>query len=617
MKDIILGISAFYHDSSAAIVIDGEITAAVQEERFTRIKNDSSFPVQSIISVLDISGIKPDDVTIVAFYEKHYIKFERLLETYHSYSPKGLKSFLKSMPVWIKEKLFMKKTILDELEKLGFSRNVKLIFPEHHLSHSASAFFPSPFESSAILTIDGVGEWTTATISKGFNNQIEVLKTLEFPHSVGLLYSAFTYYCGFKVNEGEYKLMGLAPYGLKNHPQTSKFISDIYNQIVDVRSDGSIILNLEYFNFPVGLTMTKDDKWEKLFGIKRRTPDGKLSQDYANLAYAIQKVTEDIIMKMATTAKEITGSSNLTMSGGVALNSVANGIIYNSGIFENIWIQPASGDAGGSLGAALAAYYIYIENERVVNYPDAMKGALLGPEYTNKEINELLDKYDYKYVYIKSDDELYEKVAKLIAEGNIVGWFRGKMEFGPRALGNRSFLADARNPEMQSKLNLKIKFREGFRPFAPSVLEEESNKYFDCGIPSPYMLLVVPVNDNIRNKLPSNYEEMDLMERLYIRRASIPSVTHLDFSARIQTVNKTVHKDYHQLISAFYRITGCPVIINTSFNVRDEPIVCSPIDALKCFMKTDTDCLVLENFLIIKKEQSIISDKSFENIAKK
>jgi carbamoyltransferase len=610
MKDVILGISAYYHDSAASLVIDGEIIAAVQEERLTRKKNDSSFPANAVISVLDIANIQPKDITVVAFYEKHYIKFERLLETYHSFVPFGLKSYLKAMPIWIKEKLFMKKLILDELEKLGFKRDVKLVFPTHHLSHSASAFFPSPFESAAILTLDGVGEWDTATISQGTGNQIELIKSLKFPHSVGLLYSAFTYYCGFKVNEGEYKLMGLAPYGNLNDTQTENYIQIIKDNLVDIREDGSIVLNMNYFNYAVGLTMTDDAKWLSLFGVSRRLPDSPITQQYANLAYAIQKVTEEIILKMVRTAKELTGSNNLVMSGGVALNSVANGLIYKSKIFENIWIQPAAGDAGGALGAALAAYYIYCENERKVNSGiDSMKAALLGPEYSHFEIKKLLDKLNYKYHFIEDNFELFSQVADLINNGKVVGWFRGKMEYGPRALGSRSFLADARNPEMQSKLNLKIKFREGFRPFAPAVILEEAKEYFDIDIPSPYMLLVIPVQESHRKPLPEGYFDLEPMERLYINRSDIPSVTHLDYSARIQTVSKKDNPDFYYLIKEFKRKTGYGVVINTSFNVKDEPIVCSPLDAIKCFMKTDTDCLALENFLIFKSEQSILNNE--------
>lgn len=605
MKNIIIGISAYYHDSAAALIIDGKIEAAAQEERFSRIKNDSAFPSKAITAILSSTGITPSDVNAIAFYEKHYLKFERLLETFHSYAPKGIKSYLKAIPIWIKEKLFMKKLILDELEKIGFDRNIKILFPEHHLSHSASAFFPSPFSKAAVLTLDGVGEWATASISIAENNKIKLLRTLEFPHSVGLLYSAFTYYCGFKVNDGEYKLMGLAPYGIAESERTKKYIDLILSEIVDIKQDGSILLNLDYFDFPVGLTMTNDILWEKLFGIKRRSPDAALTQEYADLAFAIQKITEEIILKMAKYTKETTGSTNLVMAGGVALNSVANGVLLKSNIFKNIWVQPAAGDAGGALGAALAAYYIYFENSRTVDeINDSMQGSLLGIEYSDYEIQKVLEKHKCKYHYYDKNDEFFDEVAKLIDKGFVVGWFRGKMEFGPRALGSRSFLADARNESMQSKLNLKIKFREGFRPFAPSVLDDCTQDYFDISVKSPYMLFVVPVKENIRKPVPENYQEMEIMPRLYVNRSVIPAVTHLDFSARIQTVSKDTNPDYYELISKFRDLTGYGVIINTSFNVKDEPIVESPEDALKCFFKTETDCLAMNNFLIFKNDQT-------------
>ncbi|MBI5325309.1 MAG: carbamoyltransferase [Ignavibacteriae bacterium] len=642
MKKAILGISAFYHDSAAAIVIDGEIIAAAQEERFTRKKNDSSFPANAIKSCLQIAGIRLSEISAISFYEKPYIKFERLLETYHSFVPKGLKSYLQAMPVWIKEKLFMKKLILNELEKIiktqtfdkGINfdvyaetlafKNIPLLFPEHHLSHAASAYFPSLFEEAAILTVDGVGEWATSTIGIGKGNTIEIIRELEFPHSVGLLYSAFTYYCGFKVNDGEYKLMGLAPYGDSKSEQTKFFIDAIYSGVVDVREDGSILLNMEYFDFATGLKMTKNKKWEKLFGIAPRQPESLLKQDYANLAYAIQKVTEDILLRLAKTAKELTSSGNLVMAGGVALNSVANGLIYKSRLFDNIWIQPAAGDAGGALGAALAAYHIYYEDEfsnnetengigkknesgskfHVSDYrKDKMKACQLGPSFSDNEIKLILDYYGVNYHYIDSDEELFDTASTLISESKVLGWFRGRMEYGPRALGNRSILADARNSEMQRILNLKIKYREGFRPFAPAVLWEEAQKYFDIDIPSPYMLLVVPIKESERHPLTGNIEKQGLMDKLYIKRSEIPAVTHLDYSARIQTVSKDDNPDFYLLISDFYNKTGCPVIINTSFNVRGEPIVCSPSDAYKCFMKTEMDCLAIENFLIYKEEQ--------------
>ncbi|TAL68773.1 MAG: hypothetical protein EPN82_08855 [Bacteroidetes bacterium] len=620
MKEAILGISAYYHDSAAAIVEDGEIIAAAQEERFTRKKNDSSFPHNSIKSVLHIAGLTLSDLSAISFYEKPYIKFERLLETYHSFAPKGLKSYLQAMPVWIKEKLFMKKMIKDELGKILDStvdnnkllNKIPLLFPEHHLSHAASAYFPSPFRESAILTLDGVGEWATSTICYGKGNEIEIVKELEFPHSVGLLYSAFTYYCGFKVNDGEYKLMGLAPYGEQKSGQTKKFIDLIYSELVDVREDGSILLNMEYFDFATGLKMTNNKKWQKLFGVPARLPESNLTQQYANLAYSIQKVTESIIIKLTKTTKEITGLSNLAIAGGVALNSVANGLIYKSGLFDKIWIQPAAGDAGGALGAALAGYYIYLGNERTENVKsqfaipdsrkDGMKASLLGPSYSNDEIRKFLYANNVIFQLIENDEQLFEKASSIIAEGKVLGWFRGRMEYGPRALGNRSILADARNPEMQLKLNMKIKYRESFRPFAPAVLEEETSNYFDIDIPSPYMLLVIPVKEKIRNPLQDYYDELGMMEKLYIKRSEIPAVTHLDYSARIQTVSKNDNPDFYGLISAFHKKTGCPVIINTSFNVRGEPIVCTPSDAYKCFMKTEMDCLILENFLIYKDE---------------
>lgn len=638
MKEAILGLSAYYHDSAACIVGDGEIIAAVQEERFSRKKNDSTFPHKSIESVLRIAGLRLKDISAIAFYEKPYIKFERLLETYHSFAPKGLKSYLEAMPIWIKEKLFMKKMIKDELARIdenalfnfdnhrltrGNTKNIKeipLLFPEHHLSHSASAFFPSPFEESAILTVDGVGEWATATICHGKSNSIEILKELEFPHSIGLLYSAFTYYCGFKVNDGEYKLMGLAPYGESDSQHTKRFIDLIYSDLVDIREDGSILLNMDYFDFATGLTMTNNKEWKKLFGISPRMPESELTQVYADLAYALQKVTENILLKLAKTAKEITSSKNLTLAGGVALNSVANGLIYKSGLFDKIWIQPAAGDAGGALGAALAAYYIYLDkprefigsNQNDKDRKDMMKGSLLGPSFSNDEIKKMLDYYGVTYHYIKENEELYNKASTIISEGNVLGWFRGRMEFGPRALGNRSILADARNPGMQQKLNLKIKYREGFRPFAPAVLEDQAQKYFDIDTASPYMLLVVPLKDSVRYPLPENFKNMDMMEKLYIKRSEIPAVTHLDYSARIQTVCKEENPDFHCLLTSFYEKTDCPVIINTSFNVRGEPIVCTPFDAYNCFMKTEMDCLALENFLIYKSEQNLIDNEMFD-----
>jgi carbamoyltransferase len=617
MKEIILGISAYYHDSAAALISNGEILGAAQEERFTRKKNDSVFPENAIKSILKSASITPDEVTAIAFYEKPYIKFERLLETYHSFVPRVLISYLSAMPVWIKEKLFMKKTLYKELEALGFSKNIPLLFPEHHLSHAASAFFPSPFSESAILTLDGVGEWATSTISYGNSNSIEVKKELEFPHSIGLLYSAFTYYCGFKVNDGEYKLMGLAPYGNPNDPLTKSYIDKITSNLVDIRPDGSILLNMKYFDYATKLTMTNDKKWQKLFGISRREPESTLTIEYANMAYAIQKVTEMIILRLAETAKEITNSKNLVLAGGVSLNSVANGLIKRSGIFDNIWIQPAAGDAGGALGAALAVHHIYFENERKADQKnDKMQASLLGPSFTNYEIKEMLNKFGAVYHFIENKEDLLEKAANVIADGDVLGWFNGKMEYGPRALGSRSIIADARNPEMQYKLNMKIKYREGFRPFAPAVLEEESANFFDLDIPSPYMLLVVPLNENLRYPQPDYTDFADLNARLNFLRSEISAVTHLDYSARIQTVSKENNPNFYGLIKKFHEKTGCPIVINTSFNVRGEPIVCSPTDAYKCFMKTEMDCLVLENYIIYKSEQKMMSDELFAKTTK-
>ncbi len=610
MSETILGISAYYHDSAAAILIDGEIIAAAHEERFTRKKHDFSFPINAAKYVLEEAGVEYKDLTAVVFYDKPYLKFERLLETYHAFAPKGLTSFLSAIPVWIKEKLFMKKMLNEELAKLGKGK-IPILFPEHHLSHAASAFFPSPFEEAAILTIDGVGEWATTTIGHGKGNKIEMLRELHFPHSVGLLYSAFTYYTGFRVNSGEYKLMGLAPYGNSESSQTKGFIEKILTKLVDVRDDGSLLLNMKYFNYATGLRMTNNKKWEKLFGIPPRKGESEITQEYMNMALAIQQVTEDIVLKLAKTAKELTNSKYLTMAGGVALNSVANGKLLSSGLFDDIWIQPAAGDAGGALGAAYAAWYIWKGKKRIVNNkPDAMKGAYLGPEFTDKQIFNLARKYKTKYKHYDSFDELIKIVAEKISEGNVVGWFQGRMEYGPRALGNRSILGDARNPEMQKKMNLKIKYREGFRPFAPTVLEEDISKYFVLNNTSPYMLLVIPVKEDRRNPVPEGYNDMELYKRLYHLRSDVPAITHIDYSARIQSVNKNTNPRYWKLINEFKNQTGYGVIVNTSFNVRGEPIVCTPEDAYRCFMRTEMDYLVLGNYLFDKKEQEKLKGDS-------
>jgi carbamoyltransferase len=599
----ILGISAFYHDSAAAILIDGELIAAVQEERFTRTKHDSGFPAHAIKYVLEEAGIDYNELTAVVFYEKPLLKFERLLETYHGFAPKGLISFISAIPLWIKEKLFMRKLLQKNLLQFG-TEKIPLLFPEHHLSHAASAFYPSPFEEAAILTIDGVGEWATLTISYGSAGDIRVLKELHFPHSVGLLYSSFTYYLGFKVNSGEYKLMGLAPYGNPNSALTKKFKEKILLELVDIREDGSILLNMNYFDFATRLTMTNNRKWEALFGIPRRKPETAISQEHMDLALAIQQVTESIVIALALTAQKITQSKNLVLAGGVALNCVANSKLLNAGIFDHIWIQPAAGDAGGAVGAAFAAFHIRYKQERKVRHlSDAMNHSYLGPQYSDKDILKTINKYSAQFVYYKNFNELSFVVSQKISEGNVIGWFQDRMEFGPRALGNRSILADPRNSEMQKLLNLKIKFREGFRPFAPSVLIEDLHNYYATMVPSPYMLFVGSLREELRNPEPENYTDFNLYERLHHYRSGIPAVTHVDYSARIQTVSKEANPKFWQLITDFKRITGCGMLVNTSFNVRGEPIVCTPMDAYIDFMQTNMDYLVLGNYLFDKKKQ--------------
>lgn len=602
----ILGISAFYHDSAAAITIDGKIIAAAQEERFTRDKHTPDFPTHAIKYCLEEAGLEIDELDAIVFYDKPLLKFERLLETYYAFAPKGLVSFLKAIPVWLNEKMMLKKLIMDGLKEVGSfnKKKVKLLFPEHHLSHAASAFYPSPYHKAAILTIDGVGEWCTASICTGEGNTITPHKMLNFPHSVGLLYSAFTYYLGFTVNSGEYKLMGLAPYGDPTSPDIDKYVDIIKKHIVDIKEDGSIWLNQDYFNYATGLRMVKDAKWAALFGFPRREAESELEQKHCNLGLAIQKVTEEIVIKMAKEAKRITGADSLCMAGGVALNCVANGKLLREGIFKNVYIQPAAGDAGGALGAALAAAHIYFDDPRVCDEKnDTISGSYLGPEYSDKEIEMMNRKVKAVYHKHENIDELYKVVAGKIASGNVVGWFQGRMEFGPRALGCRSIIADARNLEMQKKLNLKIKYREGFRPFAPSVLAEDVQDYFELDSTSPYMLLVAPVKESLRSKLPDNYNAMPLWEKLYYQRSSLQSITHIDFSARIQTVHKETNRRYYDLISEFKQQTGCSVIVNTSFNVRGEPIVCTPHDAYWCFMATEMDVLVINNYVYFKTEQ--------------
>jgi len=604
MPEAILGLSAFYHDSAAALLIDGSIVAAAHEERFTRKKHDSSFPSNAVKYVLKEGGLFLDDLDAVAFYDKPYLKFERLMETYHGFAPQGLKSFTSAIPVWIKEKLFMKKMLKDEMDNIGRGTTPKFLFPEHHLSHAASAFYPSPFDEAAIITVDGVGEWATTTLGKGEGNEIRILHQLDFPHSLGLLYSAFTYFCGFKVNSGEYKLMGLAPYGRGDMERAKKWKEIVLDKLVDVREDGSLLLNMDYFNFATGLTMCDEAKWEALFGIQKREPESELTQPYMDLAWVIQNITEEIVHHMAVTVKELTGSNYLVMAGGVALNCVSNGKLLKSGLFKDIWIQPAAGDAGGAVGAAYAAWHIWKGNDRKASNPvDSMQGAYLGPDFSPGDFNRVAIKYDAPNKEYSDFEELCRDVAQLIDQGNVIGWFQGRMEYGPRALGNRSIVGDPRNPEMQKKLNLKIKYREGFRPFAPSVLEEDINEYFDLNSPTPYMLLVAPVQEKRRKPVPENYEKLKLYDRLYHLRSDIPAITHVDFSARIQSVNKRTNEKYWRLIKAFKDLTGYGVVVNTSFNVRGEPIVCTPKDAYICFMRTEMDYLVLGNLLFDKNRQ--------------
>ena len=608
MKKAILGISAYYHDSAAAILVDGQIVAAAQEERFTRKKHDSSFPINACRYVLEESGIDYNDLTGVAFYDKPFLKFERLLETYHAFAPSGFLSFLSAMPVWIKEKLFMRSMLGKHLAELGSAR-IPMYYPEHHLSHAASAFYPSPFEEAAIITIDGVGEWATTTIGRGRGKNIEILSELQFPHSVGLLYSAFTYYTGFTVNSGEYKLMGLAPYGNPDSQRTADFKAKILSDLIDVRKDGSILLNMNYFEYATGLKMANEAKWEQLFRVPRRKPESDLSQIYMDLALAIQQVTEEIVIKIACAARQLTGCKYLVMAGGVALNCVANGKLLRAGVFDDIWIQPAAGDAGGAVGAAYAVWHIQQGNERqVTRQADAMQGSYLGPEFSDKEIRRALEKDDAKARHYDNFQQLASDVAAKLADGNVVGWFQGRMEFGPRALGGRSILGDARNPEMQKKLNLKIKYREGFRPFAPSVLEEDVEEHFELDRPSPYMLIVAPIREDKKIPVPGDYNERTLLERLYFLRSDLPSITHIDYSARIQSVSKETNPRYWELIHEFKEVTGYGVIVNTSFNVRGEPIVCTPEDAYRCFMRTEMDFLVLGNYVLDKKDQPVLAD---------
>ena len=592
----ILGISAFYHDSAACLVVDGEIISAAQEERFTRKKHDYRFPVNAAEFCLEYSKLDINDIDIVAFYDKPFLKFERLLETYLAYAPIGITSFIKAMPLWIKQKLWIKDLIKKELGHEG-----KVLFPEHHESHAASAFYPSPFDNAAILTLDGVGEWTTTSFGVGEKNKINIIADIKYPHSIGLLYSAFTYFTGFRVNSGEYKVMGLAPYG------EPKYVDLILNELIDLKEDGSFKMNMKYFNYNAGLTMT-NNKFAKLFGGPPRKPESKLTQREMDLARSVQKVTEEIMLRMARHVKKETGKNKLCLAGGVALNCVANGKILRENIFDDIWIQPAASDAGGALGAALFAWYQYLGNERKSDEAnDVQKGSYLGPEFTDREIKSFLE--DNKLVYKELDEnELIETTAELIDNQKVIGWFQGRMEFGPRALGNRSIIGDARSSEMQKKMNLKIKFRESFRPFAPSILEEKVSDYFDIDKASPYMLLVADVQADKRKEMTDEENKLFGIEKLNIKRSDIPAVTHVDYSARIQTVDGKHNSKYYKLIKKIDEKYDCPVIINTSFNVRGEPIVCTPEDAYKCFMRTEMDYLVIGNFNLDKKEQKPIKD---------
>jgi len=602
----ILGISAFYHDSAAAIIHGDEILAAAQEERFNRKKHYAGFPIDAVNFCLNESGFTIDELDAVVFYDKPLLKFERLLETYYAFAPKGFRQFRTAMPVWLDEKMLIKKKIIDNLSNIDKfdKKKINLLFPEHHIAHAASAFYPSPFNESAILTIDGVGEWATTTICKGQENQIELLKEMRFPHSVGLFYSACTYYLGFRVNSGEYKLMGLAPYGKPNSGQTKKFIEIFKKNIIKINADGSIWLNQDYFSYATGLKMVKEDKWEKLFGFSVVKPDGDVGQIHCNFAYATQHITEEIVLKMAAEAKRITNSDYLCMAGGVALNCVANGKLLKTGMYKDIFIQPAAGDAGGALGAAQIANHVFFNQKRFVkNGNDKMQGAYLGPYFSEKEVLRDFRKHNAVFRKFENFLELCDATAEKLADGKVVGWFQGKMEFGPRALGNRSILGDARNREMQKKLNLKIKYREGFRPFAPSVLVDDVNNFFELDKPSPYMLLIAEVKESRRKKLPKNYEDLSMWERLYFERSDIQSVTHLDFSARVQTVHKETNPKFFNLINKFKEKTGYGILVNTSFNVRGEPIVCTPEDAYKCFMRTEMDYLVVNDFILVKEEQ--------------
>jgi len=587
----ILGISAFYHDSAACLVQDGKLVAAAQEERFTRKKHDHSFPNNAVEYCLQEQGLSAHDLDYVAFYDKPFVKFERILETYLAYVPKGIQSFIKAMPLWVKQKLWIKSLIADEV---GYSGEI--LFPEHHQSHAASAFFPSPYQEAAFLTLDGVGEWTTASFGVGAGNQLDIWSEIKFPHSLGLLYTAFTYYTGFKVNSGEYKVMGLAPYG------EPKYVDLILEHLMDLKEDGSFKMNMDYFDYCAGLTMT-NDRFAKLFGSPPRKPESKLTQRDMDLARSVQEVTEEVMLRMTRHIHKETGQKYLCLAGGVALNCVGNGRILREGPFEDIWIQPAAGDAGGALGAALMSWYAYLDNPREAdNIHDFQFGSYLGPSFSDEQVESYLNGQGFPYTRL-TEEELPEKIADLIADEKVIGWFQGRMEFGPRALGARSILGDARSPKMQETMNLKIKFRESFRPFAPSVLAEEVAHYFELDRQSPYMLLVAPVKKDLQTPMTDEQKNMFGLEKLNVVKSTIPAITHVDYSARVQTVHKDTNPLYHAMISKFHEKYGCPVIINTSFNVRGEPIVCQPHDAYMCFMRTNMDYLIMGNYLLEKTEQ--------------
>ena len=604
----VLGISAFYHDSAAAILIDGEIIAAAQEERFTRKKHDSDYPYNAIEFVLSYSRLKLSEVDYVVFYEKPFLKFERLLETYVAFAPKGFQSFSRSMPLWLREKLFQKKILIDNLKQhdSSFSEKNKLYFSEHHLSHAASAFYPSPYKDAVILTADGVGEWATTTIAVGNESYLDIHKEIHFPHSLGLLYSAFTYYTGFKVNSGEYKLMGLAPYGKPIYKDL------IYDNLIDVKEDGTFRLNLNYFNYATGLTMI-NNKFSNLFKNNARNSETqKLEQFHMDIAASIQEVIEEIMLKICKSIKKDFNLANLCLAGGVALNCVANGKIYKENIFDNIWIQPAAGDAGGALGAALAFWYKELGNKRIPNENDMMQGSYLGPEYNNSEIEKMLKDHGARFKVLENND-LIDQTSAALSNEKAVGWFQGRMEFGPRALGGRSIIADPRSSRMQKNLNIKVKYRESFRPFAPSVLIEDASEWFDLDSESPYMLLVANVNKQKIIKMTEDEEKLFGIDKLNVKRSQIPAVTHVDYSARIQTVNKENNPIYYNLIEDFKNKTGCPIIVNTSFNVRGEPIVNSPLDAFNCFMGTELDILVVGNCFLKKEDQDEKLKRDYKN----